>query len=214
MARGSQRGSMGTLRVRGDLGGPVGIHVCTISASWPTDILSPLLSTLSTSLLRPAIDQMSFTSPDASWPRHAHPLNRNRRHACIPTCLSLRIASSERPTGKLPACVRRCICQHPATAATHHQARSIHEGSVVYRLQGGPRRPPWQWPQPLRRRAPAASNAEPGHRPLKAQLRRRGAPSKTVSEIDENRLFFFFSFQSLRGLRVRCPQEGNGGIKA
>jgi hypothetical protein len=47
---------MGTLRVRENLGGPVGIHVCTISASWPTDILSPLLSTLSTSLLRPAID--------------------------------------------------------------------------------------------------------------------------------------------------------------
>ena len=69
-----------------------------------------------------SIHLSSFIIKPAAGPRHAQPLDRNRSHACIPTYLSLRIASSERPTCKLPACVRRGISQHPAPAATHHQA--------------------------------------------------------------------------------------------
>ena len=128
---------------------------------------------------------MSFTAP-AAGPRHAQPLDRNRSHACIPTYLSLRIASSERPTCKLPACVRRGISQHPAPAATHHQAHHagylpgtlnllIHESSPKF--TGSKRATPATMKMATTaataRTESAAFSAEPGHRPQKARLRRR-----------------------------------------
>ena len=112
----------------------------------------------------------------AAGPRHAQPLDRNRSHACIPTYLSLRIASSERPTCKLPACVRRGISQHPAPAATHHQAHHagylpgtlnllIHESSPKF--TGSKRATPATMKMATTaataRTESASFSAEPGH---------------------------------------------------